>query len=65
MKTFICLAIILAVTGCATCKSSDSIEQCRTKQRDKSQKNSSLVPVSALDGRWVAMTSLPAQNPAL
>jgi uncharacterized protein YceK len=43
MKKLICLALILAVTGCATCKSSDSAEQCRTKQRDKSQKNSSLV----------------------
>jgi hypothetical protein len=45
MKKLICLALILAVTGCATCKSSDTAEQCRTKQRDKSQKNSSLVPV--------------------
>jgi hypothetical protein len=65
MKRFVCLALILAVTGCATCKSSDTVEQCRTKQRDKSQKNSSLVPVSALDGRLVAMSGLPAQNPAL
>jgi hypothetical protein len=44
MKKLICLALILAVTGCATCKSSDTAEQCRTKQRDKSQKYSSLVP---------------------
>ena len=65
MKRFVCLALILAVTGCATCRSSDTVEQCRTKQRDKSQKNSSLVPVSALDGRLVAMSGLPAQNPAL
>jgi hypothetical protein len=65
MKTIICLALIVAVTGCATCKSSDTVEQCRTKQRDKSQKNSSLVPVSVLDGRLVALTSLPARDPAL
>jgi hypothetical protein len=65
MKRFICLALILAVTGCATCKSSDTVEQCRTKQRDKSQKNSLLVPLTALDGRLVAMTALPAHNPAL
>jgi len=40
MKKLISLVLILAVTGCATCKSSDTVEQCRTKQRDKSQKNS-------------------------
>ena len=65
MKRLISLAMLLALAGCATCKSSDTMEQCRTKQRDKSQKNSSLVPVSALDGRLVAMSGLPAQNPAL
>jgi hypothetical protein len=65
MKKFICLALIVAVTGCATCKSSDTMEQCRTKQRDKSQKYSSLAPVSALDGRLAAMTSLPARDQAL
>jgi hypothetical protein len=47
MKKFICLALILALTGCATCKSSDTMEQCRTKQRDKSQKYSSLVVAQA------------------
>ena len=65
MKNLICLAVIFVVAGCATCKSSDTIEQCRTKQRDKSQKNSSLVPVPAPDGRLVAMTSLPARDAAL
>jgi hypothetical protein len=64
MKKFISLALVLVVTGCATCKSSDTMEQCRTKQRDKSQKNSSLVPLPALDGRFVAMTSLPPRAQA-
>jgi hypothetical protein len=59
MKKLICLALILAVTGCATCKSSDTAEQCRTKQRDKSQRNSSLVPVPAPDGRLAAATTSP------
>ncbi len=65
MINLICVALILAVTGCASCKSSDTVEQCRTKQRDKSQKNSSLVAVSALDNRVVAPTTLPSPDRAL
>lgn len=40
MQKLVYLTVILALAGCATCKSSDTVEQCRTKQRDKSQKNS-------------------------
>jgi hypothetical protein len=29
--------LIAALAGCATCKSSDTPEQCRTKQRDHGQ----------------------------
>jgi hypothetical protein len=58
MKNFIGLVLILAMAGCATCKSSDTVEQCRTKQRDKSQKYSSLVVVSAPDGRLAAAAAL-------
>jgi hypothetical protein len=47
MKKVIGFVLILAVAGCATCKSSDTMEQCRTKQRDKSQKYSSLVVAQA------------------
>jgi hypothetical protein len=59
MKRLISVVLVLAMAGCATCKSSDTVEQCRTKQRDKSQKNSSLVPVPALDGRLAAATTSP------
>jgi hypothetical protein len=31
------LAMILSLPGCAVCKSSDTIEQCRTKERNHSQ----------------------------
>ena len=34
MKILIVGAILAALTACATCKSSDSYEVCRTKQRD-------------------------------
>ena len=37
MKTVICVILLLSITACATCKSSDSYEVCRTKQRDHSQ----------------------------
>jgi hypothetical protein len=40
MKKFIGLILILCLTGCAICKSTDTPEQCRTKQRDHSQRNS-------------------------
>jgi hypothetical protein len=56
MKKLISLILIIAVTGCATCKSSDTVEQCRTKQRDKSQKNSSLLIVPSSDRALVAQS---------
>jgi hypothetical protein len=37
MKKLLCLVLIVSVTACATCKSTDSYEVCRTKQRDNSQ----------------------------
>jgi hypothetical protein len=37
MKKIICLMLIVCLAGCSVCKSSDSPEVCRTKQRDHSQ----------------------------
>ena len=37
MVKLIALMVVLALAGCAVCKSSDSPEVCRTKQRDHSQ----------------------------
>jgi hypothetical protein len=37
MKKLLCLILIASLTACATCKSTDSYEVCRTKQRDHSQ----------------------------
>jgi hypothetical protein len=55
MKKLISLVLILAVAGCATCKSSDTVEQCRTKQRDKSQKYSSFLSIGQTpDGHLMA-----------
>jgi hypothetical protein len=47
MKKIISCVLLLALAGCATCKSSDTVEQCRTKQRDKSQRYSSLLVAQA------------------
>jgi hypothetical protein len=65
MKHFIGLALILAMAGCATCKSSDTVEQCRTKQRDKSQKYSSLMIVSPPDSRLAAAGAWSTRNKVL
>jgi hypothetical protein len=43
MRRFIGLALVLSLSACATCKSTDSPEVCRTKQRDHSQPRA-LVP---------------------
>ena len=59
MKRLISLAMLLALAGCATCKSSDTMEQCRTKQRDKSQRFSSRIEVPAPDSRSAAVSDLP------
>jgi hypothetical protein len=37
MNRMLCLIVVLCLTACATCKSSDSPEVCRTKERDHSQ----------------------------
>ncbi|HEX3848788.1 MAG TPA: hypothetical protein VHV81_15490 [Steroidobacteraceae bacterium] len=34
MKKWIAWLLLLALTGCATCKSTDSPDICRTKQRE-------------------------------
>jgi hypothetical protein len=34
MKKLLAFALLLPLTGCAICKSSDSVEACRTKQRE-------------------------------
>jgi hypothetical protein len=60
MKRLIGLALLLALAGCATCKSSDTMEQCRTKQRDKSQRFSSQLELPAPDRRLAAVSDLPA-----
>jgi hypothetical protein len=58
MKRLISVILILAVAGCATCKSSDTAEQCRTKQRNKSQKSSSLLVIPARDSGLAASADL-------
>jgi hypothetical protein len=37
MKMFVGCLLALALTACATCKSSDTLEQCRTKERNNGQ----------------------------
>jgi hypothetical protein len=37
MRTLISVVLVLTLAGCSVCKSSDSPEVCRTKQRDHSQ----------------------------
>jgi hypothetical protein len=39
MQKLICLILIVSLAACSVCKSSDSPEVCRTKQRDHSQPN--------------------------
>lgn len=36
-KVAISMAALLCIAACATCKSTDTIEQCRTKQRNHAQ----------------------------
>lgn len=43
MKEVIGLLLVLSLTGCATCKSTDSVEVCRTKERNRSQPHLYLV----------------------
>jgi hypothetical protein len=40
MRKLIGLVLVLTLAGCSVCKSSDSPEVCRTKQRDHSQPRS-------------------------
>jgi hypothetical protein len=34
--------VVLTMSACATCRSSDTVEQCRTKQRDNGQTRAAL-----------------------
>jgi hypothetical protein len=37
MKKMMGLILVMSLAGCSVCKSSDSPEMCRTKERDHSQ----------------------------
>jgi hypothetical protein len=37
MKRIVCLILIASLAACSVCKSSDSPEVCRTKERDHGQ----------------------------
>ncbi len=50
MRPPIALLLTLALSACATCKSSDTYEQCRTKERDRSQRLVSIDAVPAAAG---------------
>jgi hypothetical protein len=67
MNKFICLILVLSVTACSTCKSSDSPDVCRTKQRDHGQPRADnpppqqIHPAIAANGlRWSASAFLNA-----
>lgn len=58
MKKFIGLIFVALLAGCSICKSSDSPEVCRTKQRDHSHPRAEVESQPALlsNGlRWSAM----------
>jgi len=59
MKKIAGLILVLALAGCATCKSTDSPEVCRTKQRDHSQPRADLDAPAPAAARVLA--SLSAQ----
>jgi hypothetical protein len=42
MKKIVSLMLVMALAGCSVCKSSDSPEVCRTKERDHSQPRAAL-----------------------
>jgi hypothetical protein len=54
MKQLVGLILILSLAACATCKSTDSAEVCRTKQRDKSQPHSSLAVARLITPQFAA-----------
>jgi hypothetical protein len=47
MTKLIGLIFLLSLAGCATCKSSDSPEVCRTKQRDHAQPRADFAAAAA------------------
>ena len=50
MRTLIGLMLAFALAGCSVCKSSDSPEVCRTKQRDHNQPRTEFsVPLVSLN----------------
>jgi hypothetical protein len=48
MKSLIGLIMLVSLTGCAVCKSSDSMEVCRTKHRDRDQPKPDFAAAEAL-----------------
>jgi hypothetical protein len=67
MNKFICLILILSATACSTCKSTDSPDVCRTKQRDHGQPRADGSPpnqthpaIAANGLRWSANAFLNA-----
>jgi hypothetical protein len=48
MKRVVGLLLALALSACSTCKSTDSPDVCRTKQRDKGQPHAQLHPQGIL-----------------
>lgn len=58
MMKLIGLILVLSLAGCATCKSSDSPEVCRTKQRNHSKPRAYIAAASLTTPRFV-VRSLP------
>jgi hypothetical protein len=61
MKTLTALIVIM-LAGCATCKSSDSPEVCRTKQRNHSQPRLDFAPAGFLTPRWALLLQLTVRT---
>lgn len=50
MKNFIAITMALSLTACATCKSTDTPDVCRTKQRENGHPRSLMPLASAMSG---------------
>jgi hypothetical protein len=61
MKRIAGLILVVSLAGCSVCKSSDSPEVCRTKQRDHSQPQSdfAVVRFTAFQATLVAAGLVP------
>jgi hypothetical protein len=58
MRKSIGLVLVLSLAGCAVCKSSDSPEVCRTKERNHSQPHADLVRPGFITPRFVMFSLL-------